>query len=224
VAFDPSVTDVGARIGCDDDGDYVVVVTLALLRLATFIAKAEAMDETFGTHKLDEYSTFLAAAEPPGVRPLPPPVGFFDAPASRPAPIALASVRFREMVAAILAHELTYLVRGDLVCPNPTATHERGDDVWTQRENERSLAWALAWYTSTRVVAADGDATRLLLDRGLTEVGCLAWLRAVEGVEPPLWTYLRLHPDAPARAEAVRRAADDWRRAHAAPPRAAPHG
>src|SRR5580692_529505 len=46
LAFDDSLTDIDSMIGCDDDGDYVVVVTDALLGVASFVGKAEAADET----------------------------------------------------------------------------------------------------------------------------------------------------------------------------------
>src|ERR1700723_1175055 len=42
VAFDDSATDVNALAACDDDGDYVVVVSDALLRLAETAAAAQA--------------------------------------------------------------------------------------------------------------------------------------------------------------------------------------
>ena len=50
VAFDESATDINALAACDDDGDYVVVVSDAFLRLARTVAAAQATDEIFGTH------------------------------------------------------------------------------------------------------------------------------------------------------------------------------
>jgi hypothetical protein len=222
VAFDDSATDVNALAACDDDGDYVVVVSDALLRLAETAAAAQATDEVFGTHKLDEYAAFLASAPSrEGVRALPPPAGFFDASQARaPAKLALEGVRLREILGAVVAHELTHLVQGDLVCPNPTATHERGDDLWTREERDHAVAVALKIYAPLRVLAADGDATRCLLDAGMTEQGGLAWLSLVDRIEgahgAPGSTYLALHHDGGVRAEVVRAAADQWRRLHAA--------
>jgi hypothetical protein len=263
VAFDDSATDISSMIGCDDDGDYVVVVTDALLGLAVFIAKAEAADEMFGTHKVDDYATFLAEAprgrqvrglrhdsgsdgarskpeaaawstpeETPrkGVRPLPPPPGFFDASeASSPIRLQLEAARYREIVGAVVAHELAHFLLGYLECPNPTDTHEPGDDQWTGEERERSLDWALERYTPERVLLADRDATIRLLDGGLTELGGLAWLRTIERVEQatkeseprkqtcPTPTYLQLHHDSKARIDVVRAVAAEWRESRAAP-------
>jgi hypothetical protein len=218
----------------------VVVVTDALLRLATFVAYAEATDETFGTHKVDEYATLLAealrsGAPKGGVRPVPPPLGFFDASERlSTAGIKLEVERFREIVGAILAHELTHFVQGNLVCPHPTATHERGDDEWTPDERERSLARALDGYTGERVLSADREAAVRLLDSGLTEQGSLAWLRTVGHVEQAMEesplsgdasfmrTYLKLHKNSEARAEVIRSAAREWRRTRAASSSAPP--
>jgi hypothetical protein len=221
VAFDESATDVNALAACDDDGDYVVVLSDALLNLASTVAQAQATDEIFGTHKLDEYAALLAGSQRQGVRPLPPPAGFFDASQSRsPARVALEAVRFREIVGGVVAHELAHLVQGDLVCPNPTATHESGDDQWTREEREHALAVALKIYAPLRVLAADGAATSRILDAGLTEQGDLAWLSVVDRLESAradaVSTYLSLHHDGGVRAEVVRAAADQWRRVHAA--------
>ena len=237
VAFDESATDMNALAACDDDGDYVVVVNDAFLRLARTVAAAQATDEIFGTHKVDEYAAFLAgsqaqgaraastgplrASELVGVSTLPPPVGFFDASQARaPAKLAIEAVRFREVLGAVVAHELTHLVLGELVCPNPTATHERGDDVWTREEREHALTVALKLYAPLRVLLADGVATSGLLDAGMTEQGGLAWLSVVDRIESTPGhagsTYLALHHDTAVRAQVVRAAADQWRRVHAA--------
>jgi hypothetical protein len=221
VAFDESATDINALAACDDDGDYVVVVSDAFLRLARTVAAAQATDEIFGTHKVDEYAALLAGSQAQGVSTLPPPVGFFDVSQARaPAKLAIEAVRFREVLGAVVAHELTHLVQGELVCPNPTATHERGDDVWTREEREHALTVALKLYAPLRVLLADGVATSGLLDAGMTEQGGLAWLSVVDRIESTPGhagsTYLALHHDTAVRAQVVRAAADQWRRVHAA--------
>ncbi len=224
VAFDPTQEDVSALGACDDDGDYVVVVSDALLTLARHVAQAEALDEALGTHKLEEYAAFLAeneAAAPNGglPRPLPPPAGFFDQAASEQVK-AVASARFREILSGIVADELQRLLQGDLTCPNPTATHEHGDDQWTKEEREHALTVARKLYDAARVLSADGAATGAILDRGSTETGLLGWLRVLARIEAapraPAWSYLALHPDTPVRQEVVRASADQWRRVRAA--------
>lgn len=228
VAFDPSVTDVSSMAACDDDGDYVVAVSDALLRLADFVAQAEATDEIFWTHKLDEYAHLLAESQRSGMRTIPPSPGFFDPAQSHSArKIEVESTRFREIVASVLSHELARLIQGDLVCPNPTATHERGDDEWTREEREHALAVAQRLYTLPRVFAADGTGVEWLFDSGRTEQGELAWLSTMDRIERASKarldptapsTYLRLHEACGLRAEIVRAAAEGWRRLHALSP------
>ncbi len=232
VAFDTSVTDVGSLAACDDDGDYVVVISDALFNLADFVAQAEATDEIFWTHKIDEYAAFLAESQRPGTRPLPPPPGFFDASQARATrKLEVEAARFREVVAGIIAQELARLLEGDLVCPNPTATHERGDDEWTREERDHALSVAEKLYTAPRVLAADSAGVDRLLDSGVTEQGELAWLLTQDRIEraekarperPALSTYLRLHEGCSVRAEVVRAAASRWRQLHfhASPPAA----
>jgi hypothetical protein len=221
VAFDTSVTDIGSMAACDDDGDYVVVLSDALLGLADFVAQAEATDEIFWTHKLDEYATFLAESQRSGTRTPPPPPGFFDAAQAHAIrKMEVEAARFREMVAAIVAHELAHLLQGDLVCPRPTATHEGGDDEWTREERDHALSVALKLYTTARVFAADTAGVDLLLESGMTEQGDLAWLSTQDRIEraarertdrPAPSTYLRLHEACSVRAEVVRAAANRWR-------------
>jgi hypothetical protein len=234
VAFDESPTDVSAMTGCDDDGDYVVVVSDALLRLAGFVAEAAASDEIYGTNRVDDYAAFLAdAASRSGpkspVRPVPPPPGFFDrqaGPASKAlARFELGRARFREIVAAIVSHELAELLQRHLVCAHPTPTHEQGDDQWTSEERESAALVAARLYTPERVLAADEAATALVLEAGFSELGSLAWLKTMDRVEHaekeaghPVPTYLRLHPDAEARGRLVRATADRWHLARAIEP------
>jgi hypothetical protein len=209
VAFDESRTDVSAMVACDDDGDYVVVVSDALLMLAGFVAQAEAADEMHRTHKVDEYARFLAEAETKRAaprrapaRPVPPPPGFFEgAPSRDPRVLDLERARMREILASIVTHEVAHLLAGELVCPNPTATHEKGDDEWTAEERERALDGASRIYTPDSVLAADALATTLLLAAERNQLGSFAWLRTMERLEPSVrdasdqaaWTYLRLH-------------------------------
>jgi len=228
VAFDTSATDIGSMAACDDDGDYVIVVSDALLRLADFVAQAEATDEVFWTHKLDEYATFLAESQRSGTRALPPPPGFFDAAQARSArKLEIESARLHEIVTGVVAHELAHLLQGDLVCPNPTATHERGDDEWTHEEREHAITVAEKLYTPPRVLAADGAGIDRVLDAGMTEQGEVAWLSTMDRIERGTReradptapsTYLRLHEACGVRAEVVRAAANRWRHLHALSP------
>src|SRR5512140_3287443 len=76
VAFDANPNDASILAACDDDGDYVVALTDAMLTLIDAVAQAQASDEVARTHKRDDYAAFLAKEQTRGARLLPPPAGF----------------------------------------------------------------------------------------------------------------------------------------------------
>ena len=160
VAVDPDAADPSAQVACDDDGDYVVVVSDAMLRLASHVARA--CDDT---HKIEDYAAFLARTQLPGRRLLPPPPGFFDA------PVAGAEDRLADVLSFVIARELVRLRAGDLVCPRPTATREAGDDVWTPAEAKAAAAIANRLYPGA---VRDAEATTRVVDAGRTDRGASA--------------------------------------------------
>ncbi|AKV03452.1 hypothetical protein AKJ09_10115 [Labilithrix luteola] len=207
VAFDPNVGDASAMAACDDDGDYVIVVSDAMLRLVTNVARALAYDEANGSRRIDEYAEFLARVQVPGRRLLPPPPGFFTA--AKPA----ATFEDRQLDAFffVLARELTHLRAGDLACPHPTATHERGDDEWSSKEQALATETSRSLYPG-RATERDAEAIVRVLDAGRSVDGTLALLRFFERMEQEKTThlatfsstYLSLHPSSAMRAANVR--------------------
>ena len=211
VAFDPNAADPSAMVACDDDGDYVVVVTDAMLRLVSIVARAQSYDESNGTHGIEDYAAFLAASQVSGRRLLPPPPGFY---VSQDAGITQES-RLREALSFVIARELTHLRAGDLVCAHPTATHENGDDVWTATEQRRALETAAGVYPG-RAVPRDEEATVRVLASGRSEQGALGLLRFFAQLETGASarfapTYLAQHPRSSVRAAAVESAATNHR-------------
>jgi hypothetical protein len=207
VAIDDDVADPIAMVACDDDGDDVIVLSDALLRLAWNVAVAASYDEASPARRLESYATFLARSQLPGRRLLPPPPGTFVA--AKPA--ETRTERFREIVSFIVARELAHFRAGDLACPKPTATREAGDDVWTSAERRAAALTAPRVYPG-RASERDDEAMRRVLDVGLGAEGALAWLRffsqfevdrviATGRFEP---SYLKLHPGSGARLAAVR--------------------
>lgn len=214
VAFDPSPSDPIAMAACDDDGDYVIVLSDAMLRLVSTVARAQSDDETTKGRNVEDYAAFLARVQVPGRRLLPPPPGFFTG--------ALAGAphetRLREALAFVLARELTHLRAGDLVCAHPTATHEAGDDEWTSSEQRRAVEGAASIYPG-RALQRDVEATTRVLAAGRSEEGALGLLRFFAQLEAErivhtsrfLPTYLAQHPASSLRAASVRNAARDPR-------------
>lgn len=221
VAFDANAADPSAMVACDDDGDYVLVITDAMLRLVSIVARAQSDDESNGTHGIEDYASFLALSQVPSRRLLPPPPGFYT---SHEAGIT-KEVRLREALSFVLARELTHLRAGDLVCANPTATHESGDDVWTASEQRRALETAASLYPGGRAEPRDEEATTRVLDAGRSEQGALGLLRFFAQFETErsarsttsaasarfIPTYLVQHPSSSARAAAVTSAAANHR-------------
>lgn len=207
VAFDPNVADASAMAACDDDGDYVIVVSDAMLRLVTNVARALAYDEANGSRRIDEYAEFLARVQVPGRRLLPPPPGFFTA--AKPA--ATLDDRQLDAFFFVLARELAHLRAGDLQCPRPTATHERGDDEWTSKEQALAMETSRVLYPG-HATERDAEAMTRTLDAGRRPEGALALLRFFERMEQEKTThlatfastYLTLHPSSAMRAANVR--------------------
>jgi hypothetical protein len=199
VAFDTAALDPYTLASCDDDGDYVVVMSDALLLLADFVAQAKANDQ------LDAYAAFSAREQRHGARIVPPPPGFFHAKEGEEmATEEHTDTLFRGIVASLVASELAEISLGHLACTAPTATHERNDDVWSAREREGALRQAAAVYTPARVQSADLSASWILSEAGedTEREGSLAWLDFAARLErrgAALLTYLRLHPGSAAR-------------------------
>ncbi|MBX3212312.1 MAG: hypothetical protein KF850_09790 [Labilithrix sp.] len=208
VAFDASSSDPRAQVACDDDGDYVIVVSDAMLRLLTHIARAASYDEAYGSRKLEEHAAFVVRSQTPSRRLLPPPPGFYDAEAP-----ATYAERFADALSFVVAHELARLRAGDLVCPKPTKTKERGDDDWTSAEQRRAAAVAAGIYPRHQD-ARDAEAVERAKDSGRSALGALAVLRFFAELETPRAraerrfapTYLAHHPCASARLASLQRA------------------
>lgn len=214
LAFDANASDPSAMVACDDDGDYVIVVTDALLRLVSLVARAQSYDEANGSRAIADYAAFVARSQIPGRRLLPPPPGFFTAQIDG----TTRETRLREALSFVLARELAHLRAGDLVCAHPTATHEHGDDEWTATEQRRALETAATVYPG-RPVERDTEATVRVLDSGRSEDGALGLLRFFAQLEVEraahtsqfAATYGVQHPSAATRMAVVKTAAKEHR-------------
>jgi hypothetical protein len=210
-AFDANTSDPFAQVACDDDGDYVILISDAMLRLTTHIARAASYDELNNTRKVEDYAAFIARSQIAGRRLLPPSPGFY---VTTKRAATTYDDRFGEALAFIVARELAHLRGGDLVCPKPTATKESGDDTWTVAEQRKAVDIAHATYPG-RQTERDTEAMTRVLETGTTERGAIALLRffvqldaeAPAGRFVP--TYQTTHPFALLRLAAVKQAVID---------------
>jgi len=213
VAFHADPRDPNVFAGCDDDGDYVIVMSDAMLVLADAFARAKATDEAHGTEKVAQYAAFLANGQRPGERLLAPPPGFFERSQATPELSELQSKHFRALVTHLLAAEAAHMLAGDLVCTAPTATHERGDDVWTGQEHATAFAAAAKVHDTRHVVVADARGTGIALAAGESESAMVSFLMPLMAAielstnARASFGYARLHPGALVRTEIVRTAA-----------------
>ncbi|MBX3207593.1 MAG: hypothetical protein KF764_21265 [Labilithrix sp.] len=211
LAFDASTSDPVAQVACDDDGDYVVVLSDAMLRLAAHVARADSYDEANASLKVEEYAAFVVRSQTPGRRLLPPPPGFYIA----EKPAATYDERLADTLSFVVAHELSRLRAGDLVCPKPTATKESGDDEWTSGERRKAAETAGAVYPQSQM-HRDDEAIDRALAVGRSERGAIAMLRFFTQFEiesrialgrfTP--AYLTLHPSATLRLANLKRAVE----------------
>lgn len=136
VAFDRDPRIAYATSACDDDGDYVVAVSDALLRVITYVAEGEAASQSF----------LRVLLRTPRASRLPVPGAFSDGAATTPEDV---HAHYTRIVRAILTAEMSPLARpreDDIApthrCAAPTETREAGDDEWTA--DEQRAAWAMA--------------------------------------------------------------------------------
>jgi hypothetical protein len=208
-AFDANDSDPSAQVACDDDGDYVIVLSDAMLRLASFVARVAKEDEKNGTHEVDDYAAFLVRNQAAGKRLLPPAAGAFASGGVDP----MNEDRWNAIVLFVYASELAHLRAGDLVCANPTVTKERGDAQWTAAERTAATATAKTIYPGKpleRDAAAIAELHALAQDdRGaLTLLQFFARFEAESLVTPPraMPRYLMLHPRSASRVAALKNA------------------
>ena len=212
IAVDENRTDVAALPACDDDGDYVVVLSRGMLELLEYVAYADASDRLRGTHLVEAYGALLARDQRQGARPLPPPAAeSSNSGSTSTAPLdAAVHTRVQDALAWLIADELAHAALGSVVCPHPTITREHGDSTWTAEE--RATALAMAPSRMANIAAADAWATSQLDHRGRSRSAVVTWLRVLAPLEAAALsdasthapsTYLALHPGTRARIEAL---------------------
>lgn len=212
-AFHADASDPFALAACDDDGDYVVLISDAMLRLVANVARAQSYDDANTSRKIEDYAAYVARTQLPGRRLVPPPPGFYTAELAA----RTYDDRLRESLAFVVARELTHLRVGQITCPKPTATKEAGDDEWTAAEHRRALENVGTLYPGRGT--HDGEAIVRVIDGGRSERGALGLLRffdqyeAEQRVFVPRFNpaYRTYYPSSAMRASAIKVAVESHR-------------
>lgn len=126
--------------GCDDDGDAVLVVSDAALKLLEHASYGLALDEAHGTQLLAEYAALLATAQRAGARLVPPGSAFFrdvDAGIER-----AATLHFRAALGFWLGRAASVHDASEISCVAPNLFREHGDRTWSVAERSVALARA----------------------------------------------------------------------------------
>src|SRR5262249_8230131 len=95
-----------------------------------------------------------------------------------------------------------HVVDGDLICPHPTTTKERGDDTWTPAEQRVALEVSARLMDERRGLLREEETTVMLLASGLTSDGYAAFLTALARAKT-LRLYASLHGDTSKRLTTV---------------------
>lgn len=151
---------------CDDDGDAVVAVSDAALKLLEHASYGLALDDARGTQSVAAYGALLASAQRPDARLMPPGTAFFhdvDAAVER-----AATAHFRAGLGFWLGRAASVHDAAEYRCPAPDVFREHGDRTWTMAERSVALA---------RVAALDPERD------GLRTAWALAGIFALGGDE-----------------------------------------
>ncbi len=209
VAFTATPVDVISQAACDDDGDDVIVLSDAMLVLLEYVTHAQARDVGNSRTNVVSLAAHYAKDQRAGERLLPPGPGAFESSDSRAVEL-VHTARFREALSGVLAHELSIFARSELTCAHPTATHERGDDVWTPEEAELAREIATRLYGKGRARGREEDAVLLTVASNGDAVGYTGWLAFLAAMDAdgghPVWSYQRQRPDPARRVEVAERA------------------
>lgn len=140
VAFDADPVHPYVIPACDDDGDAVVAVSDAALKLLEHASYAEAQDELHGTATRASYGTLLAQSQKLGARLVPPGEWFFhgvDAQVEQ-----TATTHFRAGLQFWIGRAASVHDAQEFRCAAPNVFRERGDLIWSLAERNVALARA----------------------------------------------------------------------------------
>jgi Zn-dependent protease with chaperone function len=216
LVVDSTQGDVNAFATCTSNGHAAMAVTDGLLDIEAHLSQGRATDETFGTHKLNDYIQLIVQNQRPNRPITQPPVGFFDPTQQVDGRKVLRQHQlFEEQIGFVLGHELAHHYLGHLPCTSagqlPLA------------ELGQALSGTVPLFNQPNEIAADASGTNTLLTLGarrsgyhLTEGGALVTMQFFAGLEQfsadqLLFAFQNTHPPAVLRGPIIRQTAAAWK-------------
>lgn len=213
---DSTVGEVNAFATCTRDGKTAMAITDGLLDIQAHLAQARAIDELFGSRKVDEYVRFIAQNQRPKTPIAQPPAGMFDPGQTADGrKVARQHDVLDEQIAFVLGHELAHHYLGHLPCAASTGL--------TAAEVARVLSDAVPLFNQPNEVAADMAGVNNALTTGahrqgyhFTEGGALLTMQFFSGIDQfspsdILFGFERTHPPPAVRTPIIQQTAAAWR-------------
>jgi hypothetical protein len=215
IVYDQNASEVNAFASCTQSGKAAVTVTIGLELVAAHLAEAQAVDELYGTHCVDDYIKLVAQNQKRGQIIVSPPSGSYS-------PAQLADARkqsreqqvFDEELGFVLGHELAHHYLNHLPCTSilPLDASEFGQVVSS----------AVPMFNQPYETAADIAGINSVLRAGaqragyhFTEGGALLTMRFFSGLDQAspidIFTFERTHPPPSVREPVIRTAAQIFR-------------
>jgi hypothetical protein len=215
---DSTVGEVNAFASCTSDGKTAMAITDGLLDIQAHLSQARAIDELFGSHKVDEYVRFIAQTQRPKTPIAQPPAGMFDPNQTVDGrKVARQHEILDEQLGFVMGHELAHHYLGHLPCTANTSL--------TAADVARVLSDAVPLFNQPNEIAADMAGTNNILTTGahrsgyhLTEGGALLTMQFFAGIDQwspidILFGFERTHPPPAVRTPIIQQTAAAFRAA-----------
>lgn len=212
---DSTVGEVNAFASCTRDGKTAMAISDGLLDIQAHLAQARAIDELFGSRKVDEYVRFIAQYQKPKA-PIVRPNGMFD-------PLQTVDGRkvkrqhevLDEQIAFVLGHELAHHYLGHLPCTASSGL--------SAAEVGRVLADTVPAFNQPNELAADMAGINNVLTAGarrqgyhFTETGALLTMQFFAGIDQfsavdIVFGFERSHPPPVVRTPVIQSTVASWK-------------
>lgn len=215
IVYDTNAGEVNAYASCSESGKSAVTVTNGLLLVTAHLAEAQAVDEAYGTRKVDEYIALVAKSQLKGQVVVAPPLGTYTAAQLQDQRKQSREQQvFEEEIAFVLGHEVAHHYLNHLPCTSvlPLNASEVGQVITS----------VVPMFNQPNESAADVAGVNNVLRTGsqrsgyhYTEGGALLTMRFFAGLDQAspvdIFAFERTHPPPSVREPVIRTAAQVFR-------------